>query len=122
MEYIAHRGNRKGIRPLFENCPHYVHESLKHCDVEVDVWRRYEKWYLGHDAFSLVYLVDDEFLLMSGLWCHAKNIEALRDMLRLGAHCFWHENDLCTLTSQGWIWDGKTARKGKEIKHITDKQ
>ena len=40
----------------------------------------------------------------SGLWCHAKNLEALYVMLSNGIRCFWHENDDFTLTSDGFIW------------------
>ena len=31
-------------------------------------------------------------------------IEALKAMLNRGAHCFWHQEDDVTLTSNGYIW------------------
>ena len=38
------------------------------------------------------------------LWCHAKNIDAFKKMLQRGIHCFWHQEDDVTLTSNGYIW------------------
>ena len=38
------------------------------------------------------------------LWCHAKNLEALRIMLNLKVQCFWHQEDDYTVTNTGWIW------------------
>ena len=33
-----------------------------------------------------------------------KNLEALEYMLVNNIHCFWHEHDQRTLTSEGYIW------------------
>ena len=39
------------------------------------------------------------------MWCHAKNLEALKIMLSYSdIHCFWHQEDDVTLTSRGYIW------------------
>ena len=37
-------------------------------------------------------------------WCHAKNLDALNRLLKIGVNCFWHENDKYTLTSNRIIW------------------
>ena len=57
---------------------------------------------MGHD--SPQYKVDEHFLQKKGLWCHAKNLRALDSMLDHNIHCFWHEVDKFTVTSQGYIW------------------
>ena len=58
---------------------------------------------LGHDNPD--FEVPFEFLKQSGLWIHAKNLEAL---YVLGAdnslNFFWHQQDDFTLTSKGYIW------------------
>lgn len=112
IKLIAHRGNREGSRPEFENAPRYVKEALSAgYDVEIDV--RYEDgmWYLGHD--SPKYEIPFDFLRLPGLWCHAKNIRALELMLTVKKiNCFWHENDECSLTSHGWIWTFPTNNPG----------
>ena len=103
MILISHRGNIDGIYPDFENNPIYINKALKNgFDVEIDVWYMSNRWYLGHDSpqheVTADYLKDDKF------WCHAKNIDALREMLKEGIHCFWHQDDDVTLTSKGYMW------------------
>jgi hypothetical protein len=72
-------------------------------DVEIDVWFKNGKWYLGHDKPT--YIVDKSFLENKKLWCHAKNLDALNLMLKNNKiHCFWHQNDDFTLTSKNYIW------------------
>ena len=44
------------------------------------------------------------------LWCHAKNIEALDEMISEGIHCFWHHTDRYTITSNGIIWSGPDSK------------
>ena len=60
------------------------------------------QWWLGHDKPT--YKVEGDFLMQNGLWCHAKNQEALVEMVELGVHCFWHQNDEVTLTSRKFLW------------------
>jgi hypothetical protein len=103
MILISHRGNLNGRNPEMENNPTYIDRALKAgYNVEIDVRYVAGKWYLGHDEPQ--HLVNWDYLLNSKLWCHAKNIEALKIMLVLGMHCFWHQNDDVTLTSRGYIW------------------
>tara|TARA_R110000824_G_scaffold359891_5_gene547540 strand:+ start:967 stop:1401 length:435 start_codon:yes stop_codon:yes gene_type:complete len=103
MKLIAHRGNTAGPNKRDENMPNYIMEALNAgYDAEIDVWKVSDGWFLGHDG--PIWKVDIEFLKTSGLWCHAKNLEALESMIECGVHCFWHDSDDYTLTSQGYVW------------------
>jgi len=104
MKLIAHRGNINGPFPDKENSPEYIENALGNgFDVEIDVWLMDNIWYLGHDKPQ--YIIDQTFLLNNRLWCHAKNLDALNNMRKLGvSNYFWHETDKFTLTSSGYIW------------------
>ena len=103
MKLIAHRGNTRGPNPAEENSPVYILNAIKEgYEVEIDVWYEDGTWLLGHDFPQ--YEVNIEFLRSPWLWCHAKNITTLEELLRNGAHCFWHQTDDVTLTSLGYIW------------------
>ena len=92
-----------GPNPLRENSPDYIEKALKlGFDVEIDVWHRNGQFYLGHDKPQ--YKVESSFLKNRNFWCHAKNLEALDEMLKKKIHCFWHQNDEYTLTSKGIVW------------------
>ena len=103
MILISHRGNLNGKTDR-ENQPEYINEALDQgFDVEVDVWCFGDGGYwLGHDEPQ--YLVKKDFLKRDGLWCHAKNIEGLYSMLKDEIHCFFHQEDDVTLTSEGYLW------------------
>ena len=104
MILISHRGNINGKDEDRENHPEYIQEALdKGYNVEIDVWDIFGSYFLGHD--NPEYLVKKEFLNNDKLWCHAKNIEALYGMLEEGdIHCFWHQEDDVTLTSNNYMW------------------
>lgn len=101
--YISHRGNLIEKNEKQENSLTYIQEALNlgfHC--EIDVWKIKEQYYLGHDKPD--YIIDFEFLKTNKLLCHAKNIEALRAMIQFKEiHCFYHNEDDVTLTSQNYI-------------------
>lgn len=104
MKLIAHRGNLEG-KSEFENSPLQVENALKNgFDAEVDVWYKesINAFYLGHDKPD--YGVEKEFLLQEGLWCHAKDLTALIALQKIGAHCFFHDNDDAVFTSKGYLW------------------
>jgi hypothetical protein len=102
MILISHRGNMNGLNPHLENNQEYCEEAIdRGFDVEIDVWYT-DAWWTGHDKPQ--YKVDTDFLKRREVWCHAKNIEALKRLLDLGAHCFFHQNDNVTLTSQRYLW------------------
>jgi glycerophosphoryl diester phosphodiesterase len=104
MKIISHRGNLNGPNSITENSILAITAALdKGFDVEIDVWFKNGKWYLGHDKPT--YSVDESFLKNKKLWCHAKNLDALNLMLKNNKiHCFWHQNDDFTLTSKKYIW------------------
>ena len=104
MGCVFRRIQKHLIIPSKENDPEYVCAALaKGYHVEVDVWYEKGSFYLGHDEAT--YPIDEEYLEDKRIFAHAKNIEAFHAMLEnSGIDCFWHENDLCTLTSQGYVW------------------
>jgi hypothetical protein len=104
MILISHRGNLDGSFPNKENSPEYIKKALlKGFDVEIDVWFVNSCFFLGHDEPK--YKINIDFLENKKLWCHAKNLNALDKMLNnKNIHCFWHQNDDYTLTSNGFIW------------------
>ncbi len=108
---IAHRGNIKGPQKELENSPEYLLDALrKGYHAEVDVWLIEDEFFLGHDEPR--YRVNSEFLINKKFWCHAKNIPALSSLIKIGARCFWHQEDDVVLTSDGYLW----TYPGKELK------
>ena len=103
MILISHRGNINGKQLNKENAPFYVNNALKlGFNVEIDVWWYNNNFYLGHD--KPMYKIKKEYLQDYRLWCHAKNIEALYQMVNRNIHCFYHQTDDVTLTSKGYLW------------------
>jgi len=103
MLIISHRGNLNGKNIKLENHPDYIIRAIKSgYQVEIDVWYDDNKFILGHDEPQ--YSINLDFLKNNFLWCHAKNLDAFNNLLKNKIHCFWHENDKCTLTSRGIPW------------------
>ncbi len=103
MKIISHRGNLSGHCSINENSPDYIQEALDiGFDVEIDVWFYEDQLFLGHDGPD--YKTNLQFLQNNKLWCHAKNLQALRVMIENDIHCFWHQEDDYTLTSKSYIW------------------
>lgn len=104
MIFISHRGNLNGVAKNEENNPEKINYCLSlNYHVEIDVWRINNDFFLGHDEPQ--FFVDLQFLSKPGLWCHAKNLDALNSMLNhKNINCFWHQTDDFTLTSHGYIW------------------
>ena len=77
---------------------------------EIDVRYINGKWMLGHDNPD--FEVPFEFLEQTGLWIHAKNLEALYILSKTNLVYFWHQEDDFTLTSNNYIWTypGKECR------------
>lgn len=101
MIFICHRGKKNNQEP--EN---FVKNILKNLslgyDCEIDVWKIENRFFIGHDKPEEE--IKEEFLLNKNLWCHAKNIEALKYMISNNITTFWHQNDDYTITSNGFIW------------------
>ena len=116
MVLISHRGNLNGKIPQNENHPDYIDEAIyAGYNVEIDIWMVDGVLLLGHDepqySITQQWLNDRHY----SLWIHCKNIEALEWFNMLNSyHYFWHENDVMTLTSNGWMWvyPGKQPIKG----------
>ena len=103
MILISHRGNINGRNPNLENGQRYCQAAIDAgYTVEIDVHFYDGILWTGHDRPQ--YRVDDDFLLQEEVWCHAKDIMALRRLLELETHCFFHQNDPVTLTSKGYMW------------------
>jgi hypothetical protein len=116
MIIISHRGNVDGPDPSKENTIKQIDKVISMgIPVEIDVRVVDDKWFLGHDYGE--YQIDKSYLLQNKemIWCHAKNIYALENMLELGVHCFWHQEDDYTLTSRGIIWAYPNKYTGKGI-------
>jgi len=110
MKYIAHRGNINGPNINEENKPEYIKKALElGYDVEIDIWYIENILYTGHGKGQ--YEIDLNFLKNKKLWCHAKNIDALNYLIKNKIHCFWHQNDEYTITTEKYIW----TYPGKEM-------
>ena len=117
LRFISHRGNINGKNTEKENHPIYIVEALSQgYEVEIDVWHKNGKFFLGHDTPQ--YEIDAKFLQNCNLWCHAKNDSALVEMSKLqNVHFFWHQEDHYTLTSQGiiWVYPGQRILEGSIV-------
>lgn len=104
MYFISHRGNIRGSKPKKENTNAYIKSALEAgYDVEIDVWYLKPFFYLGHDEPKE--RIVKGFLNNNKLWCHAKNIECLNELIKQPlVNCFWHENDKVAITSKGYLW------------------
>lgn len=107
MILISHRGNTDGKNLELENSIEYIEKAIKKgFDVEVDIWLKDGKLYLGHDCPVYETSLDWIFLYKSKLWLHCKNIDALQFLKKNKSdlNYFWHQNDDVTITSLGYFW------------------
>lgn len=110
MIKISHRGNLNGPKPELENSPDYIDLALNlKYRVEIDFWVNKtdsgdKELCLGHDKPD--YNIDIDWLKdrQNHLWIHCKNREALEFCLNERFHCFWHNVDDYTMTSNGYVW------------------
>lgn len=104
--FISHRGNIDGSKTEMENHPSYIDNAiLSGYDVEIDIRLIDDVLYLGHDTPQ--YKINEEWLnkRKDKLWIHCKNKESVEYFHSMTKYnWFWHENDLLTLTSKGYIW------------------
>lgn len=106
MILISHRGNLTGPNSCLENSPQAIIKATE-CgyDCEIDVWKKDDNFYLGHDV--PIYKIEKDFLRNKMLWIHCKNFEALTDLISdetIISNVFFHNNDSYTITSKGIIW------------------
>jgi hypothetical protein len=103
MILISHRANLNGPDGKRDNNPKCVKEVLKMgLDCEIDVWYNRGKIWLGHGFAK--HEVDESFLTQKGLWCNAKNYEAIVILKKLNTNFFYHKDDSFSVTSKGNIW------------------
>lgn len=102
--FIAHRGNYQGPQKYAENTLQYLQHAYFDIgyDVECDLIAHRGNLYFGHDEPGE--MADLNFIQRDGVWCHAKDLDALELLLSMRTNCFWHEKDTVTLTSQKYIW------------------
>ncbi len=104
MKIIAHRANLSGPDPATENTPAAIDTAIAMgFDCEIDVWAIDGVFYLGHDypavQVSRAFLQDRA----EHLWVHCKHLDSLL-ALKDSMNCFYHDKDLYTLTSKGFVW------------------
>lgn len=106
MIKISHRGNLNGPSKNLENNPKQITKVIQNgYDCEIDVWYTNGDLILAHNLTDDInYKVNDDFFKQKGLWCHAKNLEAINYLKNLDVNFFWHEDDQITITSKNWIW------------------
>ena len=81
MILISHRGNLTGPNSKLENSPLQIQKVLDlGYSCEIDVWFIDGEYILGHDEPK--YKVSEYNLTHPNLWCYAKNLEALQEMLK----------------------------------------
>lgn len=105
MILISHRGNINGKNPKRENSKEYIDEAIAlGYDVEIDVWFKDGKLYLGHDEPQYQIKVGWLKKRRKSLWVHCKNIEALVELLDTKINFFYHVKEEMVLTSRKNIW------------------
>ena len=107
MIVIAHRGLINGPDELLENKPENIDLAIQVCGyAEVDLRYHKKSLWLGHDEPQ--YEIDIDWLMKrrENLWIHCKDKAALEIMYSRdnAHHYFWHENDMITITSEGFMW------------------
>lgn len=120
MLIISHRGNLNGASAKENTIDQIISAHRFGFDVEVDIWFFKGCFYLGHDAPTSI--VEECFLTQSWIWCHAKNLDALCELSRIGSHFFWHENDKLTITNRGVLWcaNGVFLKNGVTVTNAPD--
>jgi hypothetical protein len=107
MILISHRGNLYGRTIDRENTTDFIDEALSlGYDVEIDVWLIQESFFLGHDRPESAIVLEWLLNRKNKLWVHCKNKESIEyfNINKIDLNYFWHENDLMTLTSKGYMW------------------
>mgnify|MGYP001174330569 CR=1 FL=1 len=113
IKLIAHRSNINGPVPSEENTIHAINKALSlGFDVEIDVRIHNDKLYLGHDSPQDLLEMNDIKNYKDRIWVHCKDINslALFNKFYNSWNYFFHEDDLATITSKGFLWLHPRAR------------
>ena len=82
-------------------------------DSEIDLWKVFNKYYLGHDKPEYQITLGWIEKRYNNLWIHCKNYEALESFSQNKIfNFFWHQEDKFTLTSLGFIWTYPNQKLG----------
>ena len=121
---IAHRANLYGPNPNTENTIEAIQDCIKHdIDMELDIWYKNGKFYLGHDEPRLEFDPFTYNFEKVYVWFHCKTIETLDKLLTVQFYrsqnysnqyaVFFHDKDATTLTSENnfWTYPGKDLFK-----------
>lgn len=104
MKIIAHRGNIHGPDAKTENRPNTIRRAIEMgFDCEIDVWYLNGCYYLGHDYPEIEIPFSFLEFYSEHLWIHCKHLDSLVQ-LKDKFNCFYHDKDIYTLTSRGYIW------------------
>lgn len=104
MKIIAHRGNCNGPNRDTENKPDTIISAIQlGFDCEIDVWYIQGKYFLGHDYPETEIPLSFLQTWVHRLWIHCKHLDSLVS-LKDNFNCFYHDKDIYTLTSRGYIW------------------
>lgn len=105
MVLISHRGNLSGRIEAKENTPCYIDAAISSgFHVEIDVWFRDGLFFLGHDSPENEIAISWIESRKEKLWIHTKNALALEKLYGTDLNYFFHQEDLATITSKGFIW------------------
>ena len=115
MIFISHRGNING-KGERENSPEIIDNVISlGYQVEIDIWKIEDSFFTGHDYQEFEIKIDWLKERNNDLWVHCKNVESIEffNSEKIDLNYFWHEEDLMTLTSKGfmWVYPGKQPLK-----------
>lgn len=104
MKIIAHRGNLTGPNPATENKLETILAAIQAgFDCEIDVWYVNGSYFLGHDFPETRVPLSFLETFSDYLWIHCKHLDSLVK-LKDRFNCFYHDKDIYTVTSKGYIW------------------
>jgi hypothetical protein len=107
---IAHRANIYGPNPHTENSIESLKECVdKHINVELDIWYKNGKYYLGHDEPKTEFEPESFRFGLITVFYHCKTIETFFNLRKIYLFSkqfdlFMHDKDAATLTNNGIIW------------------
>lgn len=119
MKFISHRGNVTGPNPNKENHPDYIDAAINlGFKVEVDLRVVEGKYFLGHDEPQYEVTIGWLVARRDLLYVHIKDMKSFEHMLEgpggpIDLHMFFHDNDECTITSEGNVWVHPRAKQIK---------
>ena len=121
MFFISHRGNMNGPNQNDENKIDYIMHAIdNNFDVEIDLWFKNKKFFLGHDEPQ--YEINKEFLNNGKFWIHTKNLDCFYELEKTDLNYFWHEKDQIVLTSKGYYWNYPGTKLSKKSISVLPEQ